>query len=140
WDSAKKQAWANPVTGASSNFWGRAVGWYAMALVDVLDYLPKDHPARPSLLLQIKQLAGGVAKFQDAKSGLWWQVMDKGKLKGDYLEATASTMFVYALAKAINHGYLPRKKYEAAVLKGWQGILDNLVRIDENGTLNLTQC
>ena len=98
WDAAKTQPWANPVNGCSSNFWGRADGWYAMALVDVLDYFPTNHPARAQIIAILQKLAAGVVKYQDPKTGLWWQVMDAGERRGNYQEATASTMFVYALA------------------------------------------
>lgn len=138
WDAAKIQPWANPVTGTSSNFWGRAVGWYAMALVDTLDYLP-NHSGRQGLVEQIQDLSKAIVKYQDKDSGVWWQVMDKGNAKGNYLEATASTMFVYALAKAINDGELSRS-YAPAVLKGYQGVLKEFVRTDESGALSLVQC
>jgi unsaturated rhamnogalacturonyl hydrolase len=139
WDAKKVQAWANPQTGTSSNFWGRAVGWYAMALVDTLDYLPANHPAHKELIAQVNDVARGIVKYQDADTGVWWQVMDKGDAKGNYREATGSTMFVYALAKAINKGYLP-KSYEPAVLKGYRGVLKEFVRTNDSGALSLIQC
>jgi unsaturated rhamnogalacturonyl hydrolase len=139
WDAAKIQAWANPQTGASSNFWGRAVGWYAMALVDTLDYLPTNHPARQEFIAQVNDVARGIVKYQDADTGVWWQVMDKGNVKSNYLEATASTMFVYALAKGVNKGYLP-KSYEPAILKGYRGLLKEFVRTNDSGALSLIQC
>jgi len=139
WDAAKVQAWANPQTGMSSNFWGRAVGWYAMAIVDTLDFLPKDHPARKELIGQMNDLARGIVKYQDSETGVWWQVMDKGDAKGNYREATASTMFVYALAKAVNDGVLP-KSYTPAILKGYRGLLKEFVRPNDSGGLTLIQC
>lgn len=139
WDESKKQEWANKTTGTSSNFWGRAVGWYAMALVDVLDFFPTNHPARPEIIATLNRLAAGVVRHQDPASGLWWQVMDKGGQKGNYLEATASCMFVYALAKGINHGYIS-SDYQAPLLKGYQGILDRLIKTDSAGKVSLTQC
>jgi unsaturated rhamnogalacturonyl hydrolase len=138
WDSAKIQSWANPVTGASSNFWARAVGWYAMACVDVLDYLPANDPARKEILTELKKVSDGIVKWQDADSGLWWQVMDQGNRKGNYLEATASAMFVYALAKGVNHGYLPRD-YAPAILQGYNGIIAKLVKTDGD-KISLEQC
>lgn len=139
WDAAKIQPWANPATGCSSNFWGRAVGWYAMALVDVLDYFPTNHPARPQIIATFQKLCAGVVKYQDPQTGLWWQVMDQGARKGNYLEATASSMFVYALAKGVNRGYLPRAD-AAAAEKGFDGIVKNLVKDDGGGKWSLTQC
>lgn len=139
WDAAKVQSWANPATGCSSNFWGRAVGWYAMALVDTLDYFPANHPARPQIIATLQKLAAGVVKYQDAKTGLWWQVLDQGGRKGNYLEATASAMFVYALAKGVNHGYLSRD-YVPAIEKGYAGIVTNLIKSDGKDGWSLTQC
>jgi len=138
WDAAKIQPWANPATGASSNFWGRADGWYAMALVDTLDLLPTNHPARAELLAQLKKFSTGIVKWQDAGSGLWWQVMDQGQRKGNYLEATASAMFVYALAKGVNDGELSRDAIPA-VLKGYDGLVTKLIKTD-GGNISLTQC
>jgi len=139
WDAAKIQPWANPATGCSSNFWGRAEGWYAMALVDVLDFMPTNHPARGELISLLQKTAKGIVKWQDPKTGLWWQVMDAGDRKGNYLEATASAMFVYALAKGVNHGYLSRD-YLPAIEKGYAGIIKNLITDDGDGKWSLTQC
>jgi unsaturated rhamnogalacturonyl hydrolase len=138
WDAAKIQSWANPATGASSNFWGRADGWYAMALADTLDFLPTDHIAHAELAVQLKKFSDGIVKWQDADSGLWWQVMDQGGRKGNYLEATASAMFVYALAKGVNDGELSRDVIPA-ILKGYNGLVTRLVKV--NGQrISLTQC
>jgi unsaturated rhamnogalacturonyl hydrolase len=138
WDSKRMQGWANKETGASSNFWGRAVGWYAMGCVDTLDYLPADHPARAQMVAELKKTADGIVKWQDADSGLWWQVMDQGKREGNYLEATASAMFVYALAKGVNEGYLS-KDYVPAVVRGYNGILTKLIK-EEGGKVSITHC
>jgi unsaturated rhamnogalacturonyl hydrolase len=139
WDESKSQPWADRITGTSSNFWGRAIGWYAMAMVDVLDYFPTNHPARPQIIATFQKLCAGVVRYQDPQTGLWWQVVDQGHRKGNYLEATASGMFVYAMAKGINHGYLPRS-YEPATLNGYRGIIEHLIRDDGNGRWSLIHC
>jgi unsaturated rhamnogalacturonyl hydrolase len=139
WDAKKVQAWANPKTGTSSNFWGRAIGWYAMALGDTLDYLPANHPARKELIGQMNDLAKGLVKWQDRERGVWWQVMDRPNVKGNYREATGSAMFVYALAKAVNDGEIS-KSYEPAILKGYQGLLNEFVRTNDSGAVSLIQC
>jgi unsaturated rhamnogalacturonyl hydrolase len=139
WDAAKVQAWANPQTGCSSNFWGRAEGWYAMALVDTLDYLPTNHPVRSELIAMLQAAAKGIVKWQDPKTGLWWQVLDQGDRKGNYLEATASAMFVYALAKGVNKGYLSQD-YAVAAQRGYAGIVKNLIVADGKKSCSLTQC
>src|SRR5262249_47392156 len=139
WDSAKVQMWADPATGTSSNFWGRAVGWYAMACVDVLDFLPPDHAGRKEIEAELEKVRDGIVKGQDPDTGLWWQVMDQGKRDGNYLEATASAMFVYSLAKAVNDGRLPREQYLGPILKGYNGIVSKLIKADGD-KVSLTQC
>ena len=139
WDEQRVQDWANHTTGTSSNFWGRGLGWFAMAQVDVLDYLPKDQPGRSDLIALVKQTADGIVKWQDQDTGLWWQVLDKGGKAGNYREATASAMFVYSLAKAVNHGYLTRD-YIPAILKGYNGIITQLVKTNVPGKISLSQC
>jgi len=139
WDESRTQPWANKTTGTSPNFWSRAIGWYAMALVDTLDYFPADHPARPEIVAALQKVCAGVVKYQDAASGLWYQVTDQGRREGNYLEATGSSMFVYAMAKGINRGYLSRD-YLPAVVNGYRGIVGKLVKVDGNGQMTLTQC
>jgi unsaturated rhamnogalacturonyl hydrolase len=136
WDESRKQRWSNPETGRSPNFWGRAMGWYAMALVDTLDHFPRKHPQRAELVAILNRLAQAVAKYQDARSGLWYQVLDKAGEKGNYLESSAACMFVYALAKGVRNGYLPAS-YRHVALKGYRGILQEFVKTDANGQTNL---
>lgn len=140
WDAKRAQPWANPQTGQSPNFWGRAEGWYAMALVDTLDYLPPTHPEVERVSDVMRRVAEGIARWQDPESGLWWQVLDQGKRDGNYLEATASSMFVYALAKAINRGYLPRETYLPIAVKGFEGLTGRLMKRSADGSVSLTQC
>jgi unsaturated rhamnogalacturonyl hydrolase len=139
WDESKAQSWANKITGTSPNFWSRGIGWYAMALVDTLDYFPADHPARPEIIALLQKVCAGVARYQDAGSGLWYQVTDQGGRQGNYLEATASSMFVYTMAKGINHGYLSHD-YLPVLLKGYTGLIEKLIKVDRTGQITLTQC
>lgn len=140
WDESKKQFWADKTTGLSPNFWGRAVGWYAMGIVDTLDFLPANHPQRAQIIELLNRLAAGVARWQDPKTGVWWQVLDQGNREGNYLEATASCQFVCALAKAVNHGYLPRDQYLNVIQRGYAGILREFITADATGRLTLTKC
>jgi unsaturated rhamnogalacturonyl hydrolase len=121
WDETKKMQWADPKTGLSPEAWGRAMGWYAMALVDVLDWFPADHPERPELVRALNRTAKAIVAYQDKRNGLWWQVLDQGSKKGNFTEASASCMFVYALAKGVRMGYLPQAD-EAAARRGWSAI------------------
>lgn len=139
WDESKEQKWANNETGTSPNFWSRAMGWYGMAMVDVLDYLPQDHSGREKLIKYLNQYAEALMKVQDKESKLWYQVLDKGEKEGNYLEATGSSMFAYTFAKGAKKGYLPKKYLEEAE-KTYQGILDDLITVEEDGTVNLNQC
>lgn len=137
WDESRKQRWADPVTGRSPNFWARAMGWYAMALVETLDYFPRRHRQRAELIAILNRLAKAVAKYQESRSGLWYQVMDRGGEKGNYLESSAACMFVYALAKGVRNGYLPAR-YMKTAMDGYRGILREFVKTDAAGRLNLS--
>jgi len=136
WDESHKERWSDPKTGLSPNIWARADGWYAMALVDVLDYFPVNHPKRPELIAILNRLAVAIQKYQDPKSGAWYEVMDKGAEKGNYLESSASCMFVYALAKGVRNGYLP-STYLPVADKGYKGIVSKFVETGANGQVNL---
>ncbi|WP_420155453.1 glycoside hydrolase family 88 protein [Siphonobacter sp.] len=136
YDESRQQKWADPKTGKSPNFWGRAIGWYVMALVDVLDYFPMDHPKRPELVAIYKRLMPAVVKYQDPASGCWWQVTDKGGKEGNYLEASASSMFVYGLAKGVRTGLLDAS-YLKAAQKGYAGMLKEFIKTDDKGLVHL---
>jgi unsaturated rhamnogalacturonyl hydrolase len=129
YDDSKTQKWADKTTGLSPNFWGRADGWYAMALVDVLDYLPASHPQRGAIVKVLQELASGIEKVQDKDTGTWWQVLDKPTAEGNYHEASASCMFVYALAKGARLGYLS-PHYADVARRGYAGILQEFIRND----------
>lgn len=138
WDESKAQRWADNETGNSQHFWSRGMGWYGMAMVDVLDFLPEDHPGRERIIKYLIQFAEAVTQVQD-ESGLWWQVLDQGDREGNYLEATGTSMFTYALAKGVRKGYL-QKKYLDVAKKAYQALLDDLITVEENGVVNLNQC
>ncbi|MEI3800261.1 MULTISPECIES: glycoside hydrolase family 88/105 protein [unclassified Chitinophaga] len=137
WDESKEQRWANKATGQSPHFWGRAMGWYAMALVDALEYYPAGDPGKDSLIAILNRTAAAVKKYQDAKTGCWYQVLDKGDSTGNYVEASASCMFVYALAKGMRLGYLPAG-YRGVAKKGYNGILKQFIRKNPEGDITLS--
>ncbi|RZM30278.1 MAG: glycoside hydrolase family 88 protein [Pedobacter sp.] len=130
WDESKEQQWANKKTGVSPQFWGRAMGWYGMALVDVLDYFPVNHPKRSALIAILDRVAQAAVKYQDPASGLWFDLLDQPKTKGNYKEASASAMFTYTLAKAVRKGYIAQN-YAAAAKKAYMGMNKEFV---EQGT------
>lgn len=137
WDESKKMAWANPDTGTSPNFWSRSMGWYAMAMVDVLDYLPKSHSGHDKIVGYLNELSTALAKYQH-ESGLWYQVTDQGDREGNYLEASGTAMFTYAIAKGVNRGYLD-PTFMSIAEKGFEGLTKRLIKRDENGFITLTQ-
>ena len=143
WDESKTEQWANKITGKSSHFWGRAMGWYGMALVDVLDNFPINHPKRKELLAILSRYAIAIQKVQDVKTGLWYDILDLPKGKDNYHEASASNMFVYTYAKAVRMGYLP-KAYFAISDKGYKGIKNTFIepagidKINLNGTVSVS--
>lgn len=138
WDESREQEWADSVTGCSASFWGRAIGWYAMALVDVLDYLLLNHSEKGSVIAILQRLSDAVSKFQDDSTGVWWQVVDQGRREGNYLESSVSCMLTYAIAKGIRLGYID-KTYRPLVEKAYQGILNEFITENTDGTINLDQ-
>lgn len=138
WDESKNQRWANKQTGQSPNFWGRSVGWWFMALVDVMDFIPKDYPKSDEVLALIQGLAKRLPEYQD-NDGLWWQVLDRPGAAGNYQEASVNAMFMYAYAKAVNKGYL-EPAYRKVAEKTLAGIQKKLLRKESDGTLSLLQC
>ena len=136
WDESRTQIWADKETGQSPNFWGRAIGWYLMALVDVLDFLPEHHRDRPAIGRVLRATADAVARVQDPLTGLWYQVLDQPSRSGNYLEASASSMFVYALAKGARRGWLD-PSYRAVAERGFDGLVRHLVTVGADGLVSL---
>ena len=138
WDESKQMNWADPTTGRSAFFWSRGIGWLGMALVDVLDKIPAERTElRQPLVAMVNELAVALVKQQDPATGVWFQITDKPTATGNYLEASGSSMFVYFLAKAINNNYIPAETYREATLKAYQGLLNEFVLVEADGTINL---
>jgi unsaturated rhamnogalacturonyl hydrolase len=135
YDESKQIAWANKATGTSSNFWARAMGWYVMALTDVLENFPQDHPQRAALVAILNRSLDAIEKVQDKQTGLWLDVMDKPNEKGNYPEASASSMFIYAIAKGVRLKLIPEKKIAVAE-KAYAGLVKKYIK-EENGQTNL---
>lgn len=135
YDESGAQPWANPTTHQSAFHWGRAFGWYAMTLIMLLDILPKNQPDRAELIKIIQQLAKAFERYQDPKTGLWYQVVDKGEVAGNWHETSSSCMYTYMLWMGVRRGYLP-KHYAAVAQKGYRGVLTKL-SLDAEGLTNL---
>jgi unsaturated rhamnogalacturonyl hydrolase len=136
YDESGAQKWADPVTHHSPEFWCRAMGWFAMTLTEVLEILPANHPKRPQLVSILQDLLKSLAKYQDPKTGLWFQVVDKGNNPGNWLETSSSSMYTFAISRAVQHGYLP-KSYAKVAQKGYAGVLSK-ISIGSDGLTNIS--
>lgn len=139
WDETREMFWADKETGLSQHCWGRAQGWYTMALIELLDALPENYSRRGEVIELLRKDLDAVIKWQDKKTGVWYQVMDSPEREGNYLESTCSSMFAYALLKAYRKGYLG-EKYRDAGIKAYKGIINNFIRVNADKTISLTQC
>lgn len=137
-DVSRQMFWCDPVTGKSKHCWGRALGWYSMAIVDNLDFLPANFDNRQKVIDILLHIASQLKRYADPETGLWYQVMDCSGEPGNYLESSASCMFTYALYKGVRLGVLP-KSYLAVADKAWQSILDRFIKTDENGLISITE-
>ncbi|HSM49691.1 MAG TPA: glycoside hydrolase family 88 protein, partial [Draconibacterium sp.] len=137
WDESREQRWCNPETGQSKHFWSRAAGWYIMALVDVLDYLPENHPERTAVIEILNKFSEALLKVQDEKTSLWYQVLDMGGMERNYQEASGTAMFIYAFAKGAKNGYLDQKYLDIAN-KAFDSMVEVMVTMGEDGLPILT--
>lgn len=135
YDESRKMPWADKATGCSPNFWSRSMGWYVMGIVDALDYLPEDNKHRAEIINILNKTFEAVVKYQD-ETGLWYQVTDMAGRASNYLEASGTAMFAYAMAKAYNKGYSEAKYLEVAK-KAYEGLVAELLDVDEEGHTNL---
>lgn len=131
WDCSKEVAWCDKVTGRSPEFWGRAIGWYIIASIDILDYLPRWHKNYKEMVETVYHLLCALVDFQDKESGMWYQVVDKGDREENWLESSCSSLFTAALYKAMRKGYIDKSFLEFAE-KGFKGTL-SVVKFDEDG-------
>jgi len=137
WDESHEQKWADATTGRSPNFWGRSIGWFMMGLVDALDFFPIDHPKRDEMLSILRRISAAIINYQDKDTGVWYQVVDKGSKTGNYLESSASCMFVYALLKAVRKEYINSQFLEHGKT-GYQGIHQQFIVSDDKGLVTIT--
>lgn len=138
WDEAKEQIWADKETGLSPHFWGRSMGWYVMALVDTLEVFPEDHKDREKMIKILKRCIKALLKVQDKSSHVWYQILDQGSRKGNYLEASGSSMIVYALLKGVRKGYLSKSLKEVAK-EAYKGLIDEFILETREGLINLNK-
>ena len=139
WDESRTMFWCDPQTGLSEHAWGRANGWYAVALVEVLDYLPSKHPGRKELIGQLNYFLEVLPKWADKETGMWYQVLDCPDREGNYQEATCSIMFIYAFLKGLRMGYID-DSHKDYILGLYPKFIDRFIRENEDGTISMTDC
>ncbi len=136
WDESRRQKWCDPSTGQSHYPWSRATGWYIMAITDILDYLPADHPDRKEILSILQKTCDALLRVRDQKSGIWYQVLNQGVREGNYLEGSGSAMYIYVFAKGARLGYLD-KKYRDIANNAFDGFIKELVTVDKKGLVTI---
>ncbi|MZP55000.1 MAG: glycosyl hydrolase family 88, partial [Bacteroidales bacterium] len=136
WDESHQQKWCDPETGKSHYPWSRAIGWYTMAIVDILDYLPAGHPGREDLISILRNTCDALMKVRDPEKKLWYQVLNMGGREGNYIEGSGSAMYTYVYAKGAKLGYLD-KKYLDIANDSFDAILKELITVDEKGIITM---
>jgi unsaturated rhamnogalacturonyl hydrolase len=136
WDESHTQKWCDPETGKSHYPWSRAMGWYILAIEDILEYLPENHPDRADLIVILQKTCDALLKVRDPKTGLWFQVLNQGGKEGNYLEGSGSSIYTYVFARGAHNGYLDKKYIEIAN-SSFDGIVKELITVDENGYVTM---
>jgi unsaturated rhamnogalacturonyl hydrolase len=136
WDESRTQKWCDKTTGKSHYPWSRAMGWYILAIEDILEYLPENHPRRQELIVILQNTCEALLKVRDKDSGLWFQVLNKGSETGNYLEGSGSAMYAYAFARGAHKKYLD-KKYLPIADSVFDGIVRELITADNKGMLTM---
>ncbi|MEN9918849.1 MAG: hypothetical protein RL662_1285 [Bacteroidota bacterium] len=137
WDESRQQRWADPKTGLSPNFWSRSIGWYMMAIVDALDYLPENHAKRAEIITVLQEISSAVDKYRDSETGMWYQVTDQTGREGNYIESSASAMFIYTWIKGVQKGYLD-KEFETKGTKAYWQFVKRFVKEETDGSISIT--
>lgn len=139
WDESRSMFWCDPQTGQSQHCWGRALGWYCMAIVEVLDFLPQDFAERERLIDLLRGICAELPKWADPESGVWYQVLDQPGREGNYLEATCSAMFSYTFLKGVRMGYLDAELLPYAK-KLYEDVVAEFISTDGQGRISLEKC
>ncbi len=136
-DASKKMPWADSITGQAPHAWGRAMGWFSMAIVDVLDYIPEDQPRRGDLIIILQEMVEKLSEIQDPQTGGWYQVLDRSGDPGNYIETSCTAMFTYSILKGVRKGYLDARYLDTAK-KAYNGLIDNFITVDSEGLVTMS--
>jgi unsaturated rhamnogalacturonyl hydrolase len=136
-DASKKMPWADSITGQAPHAWGRAMGWFSMAIVDVLDYIPEDQPRRGDLIIILQEMVEKLSEIQDQQTGGWYQVLDRSGDPGNYIETSCTAMFTYSILKGVRKGYLDARYLDTAK-KAYNGLIDNFITVDSEGLVTMS--
>jgi len=139
WDESRQASWANKTTGLAAEVWSEGLGWYAVLLADVFDYLPKNHPGYQQILAIHQKLCKGLKEVQDIKTGMWCQVVDKPNDPGNWNETSGTGMYLYLLKKSIEKGYISNNEYNAVISKAYSGIIKK-ARSNDKGLIDIYDC
>jgi len=139
WDESKKASWADKTTGLAPEVWSEGLGWYAVLLADVFDYLPKEQAGYAQILAIHQKLCKGLKEVQDKNTGMWCQVVDKPYVSGNWNETSGTGMYIYLLNKSIENGLLPAKEYNKVIKKAYTGMVKK-ARINAQGFYDLYDC
>ena len=139
WDESHQMFWCDSITGQSQHAWGRAMGWYLMAIVETLDYIPEKTQGRHELITILRDAVNILPVFSDKKTGMWYQVLDSPEREGNYQESTCSAMFTYTLLKGVRKGYLD-SSLEKYAEKTYRNFIKTFVREEKDGTISITDC
>lgn len=137
-DASKQMPWADSITGQAPHAWGRAMGWFSMAIVDALDFIPADQQGRSEMIAILQGMVETLSKMQDPKTGGWYQVLDRSGDPGNYIETSCVAMFAYSILKGVRKGYL-NARYLDTAKKAYNGLIDNFITVDGEGLVTMTR-
>ncbi|NKY09685.1 glycoside hydrolase family 88/105 protein [Cellulomonas hominis] len=136
-DESRRMPWADPQTGRSPHVWLRALGWFVMAMADVLEHLPRAHPGHATIRRQLEDVLTALLRVRDPRTGLWFQIPDQGERPLNYLESSGSLMVLAAIATSLRRGYLAGPDWEQALDRGWAHATDEFLSVDAQGWVNV---
>lgn len=138
YDESREMYWADPKTGCSANFWLRAMGWFLVAMVDVLERMDdRLYAEYRDIMDMLKETIEAMLPWQDEESGMFWQVIDHPGIQGNYLESSGTVLFAYAVLKGVRLGFLP-KRFAKYGEKAFYGTCEKYLGIGENGNLQIS--